>query len=270
MTQKEAINHTVVAGAAGQRMIIGRYNLRDYGGYSCRHGGRVACGKLFRSAELGRCRADEAMLLENLGIKTMVDLRNASETGPDLPPAHPAFSGRRVWLDEVDGLVPHAMRRFAGMATRAEAREALAETYRAMISGHHFLRTFGMYIEALGAATESTLVHCFAGKDRTGLAVALFHTLLGVHRDDAIEDFLLTNAGGESRKAYLVDAWQADPSRPAIAADVLDEVLSVRAEYLEGAFSEIAGTHKSPAAFLSKAAGVDEATRERIVHRYVV
>ena len=53
---------------------------------------------------------------------------------------------------------------------------------------------FGQYLRALATRDGASLVHCFAGKDRTGIAAALLHHILGVSRADMLTEFLHTNA----------------------------------------------------------------------------
>src|SRR3546814_2687697 len=57
--------------------------------------------------------------------------------------------------------------------------------------------TLRLYLAALVEYDAPSLVHCVAGKDRTGFAVAIVHRLLGVHEDDLMHDYRLTNTAGK-------------------------------------------------------------------------
>jgi protein tyrosine/serine phosphatase len=56
-----------------------------------------------------------------------------------------------------------------------------------------YIDLFSRFFAALATTSGAVLVHCTAGKDRTGLIAALTHQVLGVHRDNIIADYLLTN-----------------------------------------------------------------------------
>ena len=251
-----------------QRLIAPRYNLRDYGGVRAGDGAHLASGKLFRSAELDRCHPHEADLLEKLGVEALADFRGPGEVPATLPAAHPRFTGRRFATKNADLVIPHAVDHFAALTSPADAQAALAGTYRKFALSDHFLVTLKLYFTMLAETAGATLIHCFAGKDRTGIAVALFQTHMGVHPDDVAQEFMVTHSAGEVRVAYLRDAMTDGGARK-ILPEVLDEVLTVRPEYLEGAFAEITGQHGSIERYLRNAAGIDDATLDTLPARFL-
>src|SRR5690606_33039251 len=80
------------------------------------------------------------------------------------------------------------------------AHQAMERIYRNLPNREPVLWVMRQYFATLARGPDegggASLVHCLAGKDRTGMAVALLHHALGVHPDDAMEDFLLTNTAG--------------------------------------------------------------------------
>src|SRR5204863_8011057 len=98
---------------------------------------------------------------------------------------------------------------------------------------------FGRFLRAVGEAEGCVLVHCAAGKDRKGLACAYLHHIAGVHHDDMIADYLLTNDDARlERKAAAAGAFVERllgrrPSDEALLAWV-----RVYPEYLDAAFDE--------------------------------
>jgi protein tyrosine/serine phosphatase len=119
------------------------------------------------------------------------------------------------------------------------------------------------HFAALAEGRGASLVHCFAGKDRTGMSVALTHHVLGVHPDDAMADYLLTNAamaGRQFRGATGEDSARYAALEPA-AAQALG---GVAAEYLEAGFAALRDSHGSVDAYLADVLGVDAAVQERI------
>src|SRR3546814_20173258 len=84
--------------------------------------------------------------------------------------------------------------------------------------------TLRLYLAALVEYDAPSLVHCVAGKDRTGFAVAIVHRLLGVHEDDLMHDYLLTNTAGKNEDrlaqgvAHLRSRYVAEIHAAAIRA----------------------------------------------------
>jgi protein-tyrosine phosphatase len=228
-------------------------NLRDFGGYRTASGAALKQGRLFRSGQLELVDDRFTSVLARLGISTVIDLRAGSER---LSPSGPAFSGYSGSVQAAtadDEPVPHDLSHFLGAASPAEVVERMRVIYRMLPSSVRFRQSMGNFVRAAFRAEGGTLIHCFAGKDRTGLAVALLHVALGVHRDDVLHDYLLTNKMGTARVETAIEWLLA--SRDVTAPDwLLREIMEVRAEYLEAGLEEVAATGASPAKYLASAA----------------
>jgi protein tyrosine/serine phosphatase len=124
-----------------------------------------------------------------------------------------------------------------------------------------FSRTF----RALADRDGAILIHCAAGKDRTGLLVALIHHTLGVSRHDIMEDYLLTNAARRTEdwvtrfSDLLEREYGRRPLREAVQA-----FLQVHPAWLESALSAIEANTGGLDAYVEEALGVDATLRRRI------
>src|SRR5690606_26294450 len=107
----------------------------------------------------------------------------------------PGFAGQVIESAHDDGAeAPHITFLKTADLTIDAGRRFMTDTYRELPFDLAHLDLFSRYFRALGEADGPVLIHCAAGKDRTGLLAALTHRLLGVHPDDMVEDYLLTNA----------------------------------------------------------------------------
>jgi protein-tyrosine phosphatase len=251
--------------------FAGIHNFRDYGGYDTPEG-RLRTGLLFRSGQHGAATQDDLSRFAGMGIATIIDLRGDGERRT-MPCARPTgFSGDILFAPgETAGteLAPHE-EAGRGIASADEARAAMTELYRNMPFRPVLVASMRLYFEALATRDGPTLIHCLAGKDRTGLAVALLHALLGVHADDIMADYLLTNTAGDPQARIAAAApsirerYGAQLSEEAIVA-----LMSVDARYLDTALATIADRHGDVPAYAEAMLGVDAARRAAIRERLV-
>lgn len=210
------------------------------------------------------------MALDGLKLHSVVDLR-----GPHERDKHPSrrslnFKGEILFEDDdTAGMAPHLEAAKEGN-TPEIARKAMARGYAEMPFRPALIAIFRRYFDALERLNGASLIHCMAGKDRTGLAVALFHDMVGVQWDDLLKDYLLTNESG------LVENWlnaSAEQIRAAsgrdVRHDVLLEILSVHPEYLIAAFSEIKSRHGSLDSYRQDVLGVTEDRRAAILSKVI-
>ena len=250
-----------------------RYNLRDYGGFATRTGGRLRTGGLFRSGQLDNVGVDEHGLLQRLGIGSIIDLRGPAELGEGGSPAFEGFAGKVLFAKAADNLVPHSMKHLVGVKSPDEVAAQMISVYRRLPFSERFRQALTNYFDALGGVGDdvgpATLIHCFAGKDRTGIAVGLFLHLAGVHEDDIYADYLATNDMGEERIALGLPHLNARAGGEA-PEWVLREVMAVRPDYLAAMFKEVAKRSGDPAKFLAAATGRTPAELAAIVERWTV
>lgn len=244
-------------------------NFRDYGDYGAAAGRRLAPGKLFRSGHQARASDADLERLAALGIVTVVDLRRPSERRDQPSKRPPGFAGSVIEsaLDD-GGEAPHVTFLRTADLTPDSGRRFMTDTYRRLAFEPSHLDLFARYFRALGEADGPVLIHCAAGKDRTGLLAALTHHLLGVHHDDMIADYLLTNTAVDLQRRAPGIARQLEAMTGRAAAhDAVVAFLGVEAVYLDTALDEIVARHGSIDAYLEQALGVDVALRERIGDR---
>ncbi len=168
-------------------------NLRDFGGYATACGRGLKPGRLYRSGHHSRATDEDLQAMAGLGLGLIVDLRRANEREREPSRRWPGFSAEVIEsdLDDSDGGWESMLR--DAEPTPVFFRQKSAEWYRKAPFEPRMIDLFSRYLFALAETGGPVLAHCAAGKDRTGLIVALTHFLAGVHRDDMLEDYLLTN-----------------------------------------------------------------------------
>jgi protein-tyrosine phosphatase len=186
--------------------INGTRNLRDLGGYLTGDGRVTRWRTVLRSAVpygLDAAARDELLAL---GLRTIVDLRDRDELErrPNVFSTSTALSYRSVpfWDTPLPDNVP------LEDLTRGYLRELDLRGERLVVILRQFARA-----EALPA-----LVHCAAGKDRTGVVVALLLSALGVPSETIVEDYVLSRTCLGERYLEESRAWVA--SRGEVWEDV--------------------------------------------------
>lgn len=240
------------------------HNFRDYGGYATHGGGRVKSGILWRSGHHAEATQADLQAMEALALAHVVDLRGNGERASHPVRLPERFAGELLHFDgETAGLGPH-MEAVEGTLNAEEAHRAMERLYASLPDRENLLWIIRRYFDALAKGEGSSLVHCHAGKDRTGMAVDLLHHALGVHPDDAMADFLLTNSVGDQEARIA----QSAPTIRARYGDVDDEtvrvVMTVHERYLREARASVNERYGSVDAFLEAELGVDEAKREAL------
>jgi protein-tyrosine phosphatase len=162
-------------------------NFRDLGGYTGTSGRKVKWGLIFRSGSLAHLSATDQATLAARGIRTVCDLRTSTER---LREPSAGLGARTLsWDYELDhGAVIGAV---SALEPRAESvRAAIMEFYRT--APEDFGDRFRELFQALCDAEVPLVIHCTAGKDRTGVAAALVLAALGVTRSELVEDYALS------------------------------------------------------------------------------
>ena len=245
--------------------LTGIHNLRDYGGYAARGGGKLKTGLLWRSSQHVDANDVDLAAIAGLNLTTVIDLRGDSER-ESFPCARPAgFSAHIIKVaGETTGHAPH-IEAAREVRTVADAFVSLQNGYANMPFRPQIIEIFRDYFVALSSRAGASLVHCLAGKDRTGVIVALFHHLMGVHSDDIMADYLLTNVAGniEARIAAAADTVRRNFG-PRMSDDAMRMLMSVQPEWLDIAFEAMRERHGSVEGYAAEVLGVTTDVLARI------
>jgi protein-tyrosine phosphatase len=240
----------------------GLTNFRDFGGYRAgeRH---MATGRFFRSANHALATEADLAKLRDMGIAAVVDLRRPQERERSPSRRWEGFSAAVVENHDPDEGAQSWDEFMAAWDMKAPSYSQFLLGYYA--EAPHLPRIvdlFTRYFNTLAEAEGAIVVHCAAGKDRTGLAVALTHHLAGVHRDDIIADYLLTTVSGgfEAQGAGWRDAILQQHGR-APDLDTMRFVMGVAPEYIERSFAVIEEKHGGLDRYMQDVLGVDKAKR---------
>ena len=173
------------------------FNFRDFGGYQTEDGGRIVEGKLFRSAHLHNTNESDLAKLADLNIGLVVDLRHAPERERQ-PSKWPEQQKSRVLTypdpkdSESEKVAPHEAFMQHELRTPEDARNYMLGSYAARPDGAGYRQIFGDTLRYMASTGNPILVHCAAGKDRTGTLCAIIKGALGVDSQTIMEDFMLT------------------------------------------------------------------------------
>lgn len=184
--------------------LDGAANVRDVGGLPVDGGGTTAPGVLLRSDNLqGLTDKDVRRLLDDHRLQTVLDLRTPAEVSGEGPGPLVDEGVRHVHLDLIPGWDPR--RSDVGRLVPHEQREAgdMSHFYLGYLD-----EAPAAVVEALRVIADpdsgTVIVHCAAGKDRTGVVVALALVCAGVPREDIVADYALTAERIEAIRDRLV------------------------------------------------------------------
>ena len=231
-------------------------NFRDIGGYRTKDGRTVRWGLVFRSGDLSRLDGRDESRLQQLGVRSICDLRSEEEMSrhPDrLPP------GMRYWPLSVANMTGRARWRalHATLFRRDLLHELMLEGYTRVMVDENAAAVGRIFRLLAEPQNLPLLVHCAAGKDRTGVVIALLLHTLGVPDEVIMADYTRSNLYYRQFKAALEpDIKRLRPL--GITADELHAVLIVRPSMLQATFAHIHREYGSVPAYLREAAGVDD------------
>jgi protein-tyrosine phosphatase len=235
--------------------LQGASNFRDLGGYRTVDGRSVRWRQLFRSNHLGHLTETDVAIVRGLKLRSAFDFRGIEERKAAIC----ALEEVEVHSLPIEPTVVATLRArlAAGSLSAAVALEIMRESYRDYVRNntHRFRALFAHLLDD----RAPLVIHCTAGKDRTGFACALMLHTLGVPDDVIAEDYLLTN------RFYRRD--------PASASDLPDDVRQaigcVEASFLAAAHDAIRADYGDLENYLTQGLALGKSERAALHARYL-
>ncbi|MGS2806001.1 tyrosine-protein phosphatase [Nocardia sp. MW-W600-9] len=241
-----------VAPAADAPRLASVDNFRDVAGTGAGYGAqgshRLNKGAIYRSNALTLNDADLATV-QGLGIADVIDMRNESEIAqaPDRVPAGASYVNIPILAGDLNQ-VP------GGINTPEQAAELLRTANRMFVTDAAAKQGMAQTLTRIAEQPGPVVIHCTAGKDRTGWAVYLLQSLVGVDADTIMSDYLLTNeysaASIEATIAHIT------ATRGPAAAAIYRPFLVVDRSYLESGITQLTSDYGTVDKYLRDGLGL--------------
>jgi protein-tyrosine phosphatase len=248
--------------------LEGGCNFRDLGGYRTRDGRELQWGRVFRTGVLSYFTPADHAHLNRLGVRVICDLRRAEERELE-PTRWPDASTQHLSWE--DGSAPPTIRTVTANHshpyTAAGMHAAMIDLYRGLPAW--MAPRLRGFFSRIAQGEVPVLVHCAAGKDRTGIAIALLLALLDVPHETIVEDYLLTNTCDIlefTLRQYQAQLGVAAGDHPLLTMpdDIRSVLFAAHVDYLNAAFDQMARDHGDMSDYLRKEIGIDEAMRSKV------
>lgn len=268
--------------------VPGMLNFRDVGGYDAGHGHSVRRGLVFRSADFNGLNATGIQQLQSLGIKIVFDLRSSYEveklrtTGGDKEfeawsalPDGPNRCHVPVFADSdySPDVIAKRFKDYMGEGVKVNqmdncyyvvltSSKGFERAYRAiLLNSQTALRTILSHLANCSSTPLPMIIHCSAGKDRTGVIVMILLLLAGCSKDLIAKEYQLTEVGlGPEWKAKTVKRLQENPIFHGENVEGIERMVGARHEVMEAVVDMVDTEFGGVEEFLTGPMGINKKT----------
>jgi protein-tyrosine phosphatase len=237
--------------------VDGVANFRDIGGYAAADGKRIRWGLYYRTGMLGELTEDGRAMLRELNVRWVCDLRMHEEVSqnPDRVRDNPQIRYSHKPLFAPDDT---RKRLQALLFDQRKLSQLMLESYTEVFLDANAPLYGEVLRELLQPGALPAVVHCTAGKDRTGIATMLLMLVLGVEESTIIADYSLSNHYFAAFRRYTADVvrklrWFG------LNADSLTPLLVAQPEILRASLDHLRTKYGGAERYLKDAAGLTDA-----------
>ena len=247
-------------------------NFRDIGGYPTADGRQISWGKVYRSGYLARLTQKDLDQLRKLNIRLVYDLRSVEEVA-----AHPHKLPAGADIVSINRPIKDPSR-ISRIRTYGDLLFGRKTATQLMLEGYTRITLekngpiLGEFLRRVAEGEGPAVVNCTAGKDRTGLTIALLLSVLGVPEDVIVADYAYSNLFYKKFEAgLLADPRMARLKWFGVTLDDIRPMLTAEPDRLRHSLDYLRTQYGSIDAYLKQKANVDErvmdALREKLLER---
>ncbi|GHT12169.1 tyrosine phosphatase [Bacteroidia bacterium] len=236
----------------------GLRNFRDLGGYYNSKNEQTQWGKLYRSGSLAEATLLDMKMLDNLGIKTIIDFRTNNEKfmqpykylAPQIINIPLRLSRPNIFFDKI----------LSGEMKKGDVLIALQDVMASLLYDNpdYFIDMFDILLDK---NNYPIVMNCSMGKERTGIASALILTALGIDWDQIVYDYLLSNDLIDyNSMLYNMEMYEDEPD----IQETMTTMLRAHREDITWSFEKIAKEYGSIDKYLEQELELTPQKREKL------
>ncbi len=244
-------------------------NVRELGGIMTKDGRVIKSGQFYRSGHLGKLKKKNFATLEQYSISQVIDLRTDKEIKkhPDHLPKSIQYFNYQAFDDSEDRFSKAKTEVLKGRVTVEESNAGVEEFYGIYVLDDPM--KIREIIVSILDNEQATLVHCSAGKDRTGMISALILSILNVDRQTILEEYLVSNnerIADVSSRMKLAKFGKI--LYPKINYEVIENFTWIKPNYLEAMFTAIDAKYGSIDEYIKNGLAISDEQRQAYVEKH--
>lgn len=252
------------------------HNIRDLGGMRTQDGHRIRTGRLIRCGHLSSLSEDDLFLLSQM-LSAVVDFRTNQERNKQPDQEIPGVEYHHIPI--VDSLTAGITREEESdkgavallLHRPVEAKQYMCDMYSSFALGEYALSQYAKFVRLLTEPRDKAVLwHCTAGKDRAGVATVIILELLGVSREEIIEDYLYTREclAEDIRRLSILIKKEEGTDSP-LADESLRYLFGAEEEYILTFYNTVEQKYSDMNTYLAEGLGITRDERERLREIYL-
>ena len=243
-------------------------NFRDLGGIYTGDKQQVKTGKLFRSGEpVQLSEKEKKQITETYHIERIFDFRSEGEISQRPNDFSHQLSYIPIDLFRDNQEITSSFSQLMAHADLAE--EYMLRIYEELVLLPSAKKGYQKFFEGLVDTQQVSLFHCFAGKDRTGVAAALFFSFLDVSKEDIYRDYLKTNQDRREANELILKETKEQNQVNEEQLKSLETMLYVKPNYLDHMFMTVKEHYGSVLGFAKEGLNLPHSFFEELRYKYL-